>query len=288
MYTDMKRKRRRVIKMKVAYLGPQGSFSEEAAFRYFTSDDVEWHKSDSIVDVLEAVDEGKADKGIVPIENSIEGTINITADGLLTYDLFVEAELIFPVSLHLLTLKGASLDEVQEVWSIVPALAQCRDFIRESKVKSRQFDSTSAAAQAVKNQERKDVAAIASKYAAELFDLQITKSGIQDCSNNHTRFVVINKDSKNHSENSTKTLLLIAPTEDYSGVLSSILNVFTALSINLTWIESRPTKKQLGTYHFFIEAQNGLNEEKMTKAITILKAFGHDIRILGSYNTTNL
>jgi prephenate dehydratase len=288
MYTDMKRKRRRVIKMKVAYLGPQGSFSEEAAFRYFTSDDVEWHKSDSIVDVLEAVDEGKADKGIVPIENSIEGTINITADGLLTYDLFVEAELIFPVSLHLLALKGASLDEVQEVWSIVPALAQCRDFIRESKVKSRQFDSTSAAAQAVKNQERKDVAAIASKYAAELFDLQITKSGIQDCSNNHTRFVVISKDSKNHSENSTKTMLLIAPTEDYSGVLSSILNVFTALSINLTWIESRPTKKQLGTYHFFIEAQNGLNEEKMTKAITILKAFGHDIRILGSYNTTNL
>jgi prephenate dehydratase len=288
MYTDMKRKRRRVIKMKVAYLGPQGSFSEEAAFRYFTSDDVEWHKSDSIVDVLEAVDEGKADKGIVPIENSIEGTINITADGLLTYDLFVEAELIFPVSLHLLTLKGASIDEIQEVWSIVPALAQCRDFIRESKVKSRQFDSTSAAAQAVKNQERKDVAAIASKYAAELFDLQITKSGIQDCSNNHTRFVVISKGSKNHSENSTKTMLLIAPTEDYSGVLSSILNVFTALSINLTWIESRPTKKQLGTYHFFIEAQNGLNEEKMTKAITILEAFGHDIRILGSYNTTNL
>jgi prephenate dehydratase len=274
--------------MKVAYLGPQGSFSEEAAFRYFTADDIEWHKSDSIVDVLEAVGEGKADKGIVPIENSIEGTINITADGLLTYDLFVEAELIFPVSLHLLTRKGASLDEVREVWSIVPALAQCRDFIRESKVKSMQFDSTSAAAQAVKNQERKDVAAIASKYAAELFDLQITKSGIQDCSNNHTRFVVISKEPAKKSEDRTKTMLLIAPTEDYSGVLSSILNVFTALSINLTWIESRPTKKQLGTYHFFIEAQNGLHEEKMTKAITILEAFGHDIRILGNYNTTKL
>lgn len=274
--------------MKVAYLGPQGSFSEEAAFRYFTSDDIEWYKSDSIVDVLEAVGEGKADKGIVPIENSIEGTINITADGLLTYDLFVEAELIFPVSLHLLTLKGASLEDVREVWSIVPALAQCRDFIREAKVKSKQFDSTSAAAQAVKNQERKDVAAIASQYAAEVFDLQITKSGIQDCSNNHTRFVVISKEPVQQREDRTKTMMLISPTEDYSGVLSSILNVFTALSINLSWIESRPTKKQLGTYHFFIETQNGLHEEKMIKAIAILEAYGHDVRVLGSYNTTKL
>ncbi|WP_226537346.1 prephenate dehydratase [Fictibacillus halophilus] len=274
--------------MKVAYLGPQGSFSEEAAFRFFTSDDIEWYKSDSIVDVLEAVWEGKADKGIVPIENSIEGTINITADGLLTYDLFVEAELIFPVSLHLLTLKGASLEDVREVWSIVPALAQCRNFIRETKVKSRQFDSTSAAAQAVKNQDRKDVAAIASQYAAEVFDLQITKSGIQDCSNNHTRFVVISKEPVQQREDRTKTMMLISPTEDYSGVLSSILNVFTALSINLSWIESRPTKKQLGTYHFFIETQNGLHEEKMTKAIAILEAYGHDVRILGSYNTTKL
>ncbi|OOE12442.1 prephenate dehydratase [Fictibacillus arsenicus] len=274
--------------MKVAYLGPQGSFSEEAAFRCFTSDDVEWYKSDSIVDVLEAVWEGKADKGIVPIENSIEGTINITADGLLTYDLYVEAELIFPVSLHLLTLKGASLEDVNEVWSIVPALAQCRDFIREAKVKSKQFDSTSAAAQAVKNQERKDVAAIASQYAAEVFDLQITKSRIQDCSNNHTRFVVISKEPVKQREDRTKTMMLISPTSDYSGVLSSILNVFTALSINLSWIESRPTKKQLGTYHFFIETQNGLHEEKMTKAIAILEAYGHDVRVLGSYNTTKL
>ncbi|MBH0170246.1 prephenate dehydratase [Fictibacillus sp. 18YEL24] len=274
--------------MKVAYLGPQGSFSEEAAFRYFADHENEWYKSDSIVDVLEAVEEGIADKGIVPIENSIEGTINITADGLLRHDLFVEAEIIFPVSLHLLALKGAHLEEIREVWSIVPALAQCRDFIREAKVKSKHYDSTSAAAQAVNNQERKDVAAIASKYAAEVFDLEIVKSGIQDNSNNHTRFVVISKENAEIHPKNSKTMLLISPTSDYSGVLSSILNVFTALSINLTWIESRPTKKQLGTYHFFVEAQNGLHEEKMNKAITILEAFGHDVRVLGSYRTTRL
>jgi prephenate dehydratase len=180
------------------------------------------------------------------------------------------------------------LQDIREVWSIVPALAQCRDFIRHSKVKTRQFDSTSAAAQAVKNQDRTDVAAIASRYAAEVFDLQITKSAIQDNSNNHTRFVVISKKKCKQEQEQTKTMLLISPTEDYSGVLSSILNVFSALSINLSWIESRPTKKQLGTYHFFIEALNGMQDEKMKKAITILQAFGHDVRVLGSYCTTKL
>ncbi|MDR7071758.1 prephenate dehydratase [Fictibacillus barbaricus] len=272
--------------MKVAYLGPQGSFSEEAAFRYFTTELIEWVMCDSILEVIEAVGEGKAEKGIVPIENSIEGTINITADGLLTHDLFVEAEIIFPVSLHLLSLAGADIHEIREVWSIYPALAQCRDFIRQSQLKTKQFDSTSSAAQAVKNQERKDVAAIASKGAADLFHLQIAKSNIQDNSNNHTRFVVISKE--NTKQNGNKTMLLITPCQDHSGVLSSILNVFSALSINLTWIESRPTKKKLGTYHFFIETENGLHESKMKKAITILEAYEHDIRVLGSYHTTKL
>ncbi|MFC7371316.1 prephenate dehydratase [Fictibacillus iocasae] len=274
--------------MKAAYLGPQGSFSEEAAHRYFSEVNHEWLPCDSIVDVLEAVGEGAADKGIVPIENSIEGTINMTADGLLTYNLFVEAELIFPVSLHLLTKEHASLQDIREVWSIVPALAQCRELIRTNKLKTRQFDSTSSAAQAVMNQERHDVAAIASHAAAKLFGLHIAKSGIQDNENNHTRFIVVSKENNVQHQERTKTMLLISPTEDYSGVLSSILNVFTALSINLTWIESRPTKKQLGTYHFFIEAQKGMHDDRMKKAVSILQAFGHEVSVLGSYHTTKL
>jgi prephenate dehydratase len=93
---------------------------------------------------------------------------------------------------------------------------------------------------------------------------------------------------ENIKQNGNKTMLLISPCQDHSGVLSSILNVFSALSINLTWIESRPTKKQLGTYHFFIETETGLHESKMKKAISILEAFEHDIRVLGSYQTTKL
>lgn len=275
--------------MRVAYLGPQGSFSEEAAFQYFTTENVEWYMCDTILEVLEAVAELKADKGIVPIENSIEGTINITMDGLLTNNLFIVAEVIFPVSLHLLVTEGTLLNDIREVWSIPPALAQCKEYIRASKVKSRQFDSTSSAAQAVKKQRRRDIAAIASEAAARIFDLHIAKRGIQDNRENHTRFIVVsNRNENDFKQNNNKTMMLITPCEDRSGVLSSILNVFTALSINLTWIESRPTKKKLGTYRFFIEAEIGLNDTQTSKAITILKAFGHEVNVLGSYNTTLL
>jgi prephenate dehydratase len=277
------------LKVRVAYLGPQGSFSEEAAFQYFTTDNVEWYMCDTILEVLEAVGESKADKGFVPIENSIEGTINITADGLLTNDLFIEAEVIFPVSLHLLVAEGALLNDIREVWSISPALAQCKEYIRNTKVKSRQFDSTSSAAQAVKNEGRRDVAAVASENAARIFDLHIAKRNIQDNKENHTRFLVVsnNNDSKKNQK-SDKTMMVITPCEEHSGVLSSILNVFTALSINLTWIGSRPTKKKLGTYRFFIEAEIGSNDTQISKVITILKAFGHEVDVLGIYNTTLL
>lgn len=276
--------------MRVAYLGPQGSFSEEAVFRFFTTVNVKWYMCETLLEVLEAVGESKADKGFVPIENSIEGTINITADGLLANNLFIEAEVIFPVSLHLLVAEGTLLNDIREVWSISPALAQCKEYIRKSKVKSRQFDSTSSAAQAVRHEGRRDIAAIASENAARIFDLHIAKRGIQDNKENHTRFVVVSNDNDDSKQNqvSNKTMMVITPYEEHSGVLSSILNVFTALSINLTWIESRPTKKKLGTYRFFIEAENGSNDTQINKAITIFKAFGHEVNVLGSYNTTLL
>jgi len=280
------------LKVKIAYLGPQGSFSEEAACQYFTTYNTEWYMCETIIEVLEAVGENKAEKGIVPIENTIEGTINTTADGLLRNQLYIEAEVIFPVSMNLLVVEeGIQLHEIREVWSIYPVLAQCKEFIRKSKIKSKQFDSSSAAAKAVKEYGRRDIAAISSKAAAKLFNLYLAKADIQDNLENHTRFVVVSKDKENYKErdkNNNKTMLLVSPKEDHSGVLSSILNVFTALSINLTWIESRPTKKKLGTYHFFIEAESGLYETKISKAITILEAFGHDVYVLGSYQTTKL
>lgn len=276
-----------VLNVKVAYLGPQGTFSEEGAFRYFSSNKVEWLMCESILDVLDAVKEHRVDKGLVPIENSIEGTINMTADGLLMDEFFIEEEVILPVSLHLLTMKGVEPDQVEEVWSIPPALAQCRNYIRELRATSKHFNSTASVAKTLRDQARKDVGAIGSEWSARMFDLQVTKSNIQDHGENCTRFVLVGR-HENKLTKGKKTMLVVTPNEERPGLLAIILNVFSSLSINLTWIESRPTKKKLGTYRFFIETEKSLQEDSVRKAIAILETYGHDVLVLGSYNTTKL
>ncbi|GGE33711.1 prephenate dehydratase [Pullulanibacillus camelliae] len=273
--------------MKVAYLGPKGTFSEEAAFRYFESDHPDWTMCDTIFDVLEAVKNNQVDQGIVPIENTIEGTINVTIDGLLSQGLHIEGELILPIGMYLLGAKDTKLENVKEIWSIPPALSQCQDYIHDLKAVVKHFNSTASAAKAVKESGRHDVAAIASEWAGQVFGLNILDRNIQDNLVNHTRFIVMTKEQKVNA-NASKTMLVVSPGEERPGVLSVILNVFSSLAINLTWIESRPTKKKLGTYRFFIEAELGAHEMNMKKAITILETLGHHARVLGSYSTTKL
>ncbi|MBS4196939.1 prephenate dehydratase [Bacillus sp. FJAT-49870] len=274
--------------MKVAYLGPKGTFSEEAALRYFSTSASETIMYSTIFDVLEAVDEGEVDKGIVPIENAIEGTITMTTDGLVNYNVWIEGEAVLPVRLHLLTVKGARLEDIKEIWSIPPALAQCRIFTKEMKAQTKHFSSTSRAAEALGQSGRMDAGAVASELAAEIFGLDIAKRDIHDNNCNSTRFLVLSKTPNGNIHETDKSMLLITPTEDRPGLLAIILNVFSSLNINLSWIESRPTKKKLGTYRFFIEAALGVHDANLKKAVTILEAYGHEVRVLGSYKTTKL
>ncbi|WP_082360862.1 prephenate dehydratase [Bacillus sp. FJAT-28004] len=270
--------------IKVAYLGPKGTFSEEAAHQYF-ADSTEWVMHESILDVLEAVHSEEVDKCIVPIENSIAGNIHMTIDGLLMYNLHIEADLVFTVSLHLIGNPEADINEITTVRSINPAINQCREFIKRNHLKTEYTDSTAKAAQSIK--ESLTVAAIASKSVAEQYRLKILDSEIQDHSANHTRFIVVSKKMPSGKEQ-MKTMLLITPNNEFPGVLSSILNVFSALGINLTWIESRPTGKQLGTYRFLIETEMVQDEPRMNKAMKIFETFGHQVHIVGSYSTTIL
>lgn len=271
--------------MRISYLGPQGTFSEEAAIHYFQDQNIDWQMCESILDVLEAVNEEIADKGIVPIENSIEGTINTTVDGIIANNLYIVGEVILPISLHLLTFGEIELKEIKEIWSMQPALDQCKDFIKKTKAKRVQFQSTAYAAEALLQAKRTDAAALASEWAAKTFGLHIAKRNLQDNLENQTRFVVVTKKQIDTTQSLKKTMLLISPNNEYPGLLSSILNVFSALSINLTWIESRPTKQKLGSYKFFLETDAGISEERMKKAIKILETFEHHVHILGSYDT---
>ncbi|MFD1706485.1 prephenate dehydratase [Siminovitchia sediminis] len=273
--------------MKVAYLGPKGTFSEEAALRFFPPENRELVMYDGIVDVLEAVAEREVNKGIVPIENAIEGTITMTTDGLINYDVWVEGEAVLPIALHLLTVEGAEADHIREVWSIGPALAQCRDFTRKLQVKTKHYSSTANAAESLVKSNNKNAGAIASELAAKTFGLEIAKRNIQDFEGNSTRFLIVTNE-KPEVIQASKSMLLITPGEDRPGLLAIILNIFSSLDINLTWIESRPTKKKLGTYRFFVQAEMGIQEVNMQKAVSILRTYGHDVRVLGSFDETKL
>lgn len=268
--------------MKVGYLGPKGTFSEEAAYLYFENMDVEYVSFPTILDIFDDMDNDAIDKAVVPIENTIEGPINMTIDSLAEYgDFFVQGELVLPVSQNLLGNSDASIEQIQEVWSISPAIAQCRKFIKNLRANVRLFDSTASAAVAVKESGRKDVGAIASAWAAKQMGLQILADNIQDTEVNHTRFIIVKK-GKELNVNSSKTMLLIVPNAEYAGSLVNILHVFASLNINLTWIESRPTKTKLGTYQFYLDAESGVHEDRMAKALAILDILGHQVRILGS------
>jgi len=269
----------------VGYLGPRGTFSEEAATRYYRNQHVSLRSFSTLYDVLEEVQSQSIDTAVVPIENTIEGPINMTLDSLSeSTDLFVQGEIILSVSQQLLGLPGTTLEQIQEVWSIPPAIAQCRKFIRGLGARIAHYDSTAAAAAALKQADRHDVGAIASEWAARQIGLQILAPHIQDTAENHTRFVVVTRGEKVLPD-VHKTMLLIAPNEEHVGLLASIVYIFAALNVNLTWIESRPTKTRLGTYQFYLDAEAPLYDERMQKAITILRTLGHFVRVLGSYGT---
>lgn len=271
--------------MRVGYLGPKGTFSEEAAARCFRKQDVELVAFPTIIDVLEEVQSGTIDKAVVPIENTFEGSITMSVDSLAASpDLFVQGEIIMAISQHLLGLEQVNFAEIKEVWSIPPALAQCRQFIRRHNLITKHFDSTVSAAREVKKQGRTDVGAIASEWAAKQEGLKIIKSNIQDSAENHTRFVVVTKGQQLLAE-PQKTMLLIIPSQEQIGVLSNIAHVFATLNLNLSWIESRPTKTRLGTYQFYLDVEAGMEDVRMTKALAILRILDNNVRILGSYVT---
>lgn len=274
---------------KIAFLGPLGTFSEEAARKAFVNEPTaDFIPYTSIQDVLEATQNGEADVSVVPVENSVEGTVNVTLDWLAHEgDLVVIGEQIVPVSQNLIGLPDAQLTDIHHVSSHPQALAQCRGYLRSLKeVLTHSTDSTAGAIEQVANQGNPSYAAIGTAFAAHRYGLKIIASNIQDFADNTTRFFVVtqaNKYALTIEDHPYKTSLLITLSKDHTGALVYILNVFSAVGINLTRIESRPTRKSLGSYWFFVDIEGHKLEEKVRRAIQAIGTFGHEVRILGSY-----
>ncbi|WP_051273662.1 prephenate dehydratase [Desulfotruncus alcoholivorax] len=268
---------------KLGYLGPEGTYSHTVALRYAAGHGCEPVCCYSLSSVFQQIGDGLLDMGVVPVENSTEGSVGETLDLLLSCEgIYVNAELLLPVRHHLLARPGAVLDGIEKVYSHPQALAQCRRFIAEHLPGAQLVEaaSTAAAALAVANGPPA-VAAIGSENAAAAYELELLSSDIQSNNDNVTRFFVISKDKMNLTVPS-KTSLALAVL-DQPGALSRILREFSLRAINLTRIESRPAGSKLGDYIFFIDLAGRVDDPVVAEAIEAINDNTLWMKFLGCY-----
>jgi len=271
---------------RIGFLGPHGTFTEQALLSQTDLAPAELVPIDTIDEVLRTVDRGEADYGFVAIENAIEGTVNITLDTLaFELDLLIQREVLLDIHMNLMAVPGTTLADVGEIWSIPVATAQVRGFLRENLpgVNIKASNSTAEAAQTLGETKAVGVAAIAPALAAELYGLEIIAPDIEDHKGNQTRFVVVTKAGLARPTGHDKTSLVIYQRSDTPGSLLSILQEFAARSINLTKLESRPTKTSLGDYCFIIDLEGHVVDEVVADCLRNLKMKQAEVKFLGSY-----
>ncbi len=270
----------------VAFLGPAGTFTEQALRRRDDLRAADHLACISMVDVLYKVAEGEADYGVVPIENAIEGTVNATIDTLaFDLDLHIHDELLEPVRMNLLARRGATVDAIDTVLSIPVATAQCRTWLRKHLPIAEYVtaNSTAAAASSVAHETTLATAAIGNDRAAEVYGLEILAADIEDHPENQTRFIVVARDGVPAPTGHDKTSIVVFQQADKPGSLLAILQEFAARSINLSLLLSRPTKKSLGDYCFVLEMHGHVSDPVVADCLRSIKATQADVKFLGSF-----
>lgn len=262
----------------IAYLGPRASFSHLAALKKFGSM-VEYFSCDNISDIFSEVEKDNADYGVVPIENSIEGAISHTLDMLVDSDLKICSQLMLNISLNLLSRHDKS--NIEKIYSNPAVFGQCRIWLESNLPKTNliEVSSTTKAAQIVSKE--KNSACIASLLAADIYDLKIIAKEIEDSPHNITRFFVIGKFEAEPTR-SDKTSIVFS-IKDKIGALHDMLLPFKNNDINLTKIESRPSKKRVWEYFFFIDMVGHAKDKNVKKALDVLEEKTKFLKILGSY-----
>ncbi|MCM1985914.1 prephenate dehydratase [Methanococcoides seepicolus] len=278
--------------MIIGVLGPAGSYSEKAAKGWISKESKTEGTSlvyyDDINDTFASVINGDSDIGIIPIENSIEGSVGITLDLLLESDMTIIGEIVVPIK-HCLLSKG-EMKDIKIIMSHPQALAQCSKFIRKhfKKAEIRTTGSTSHAAKLAN--EFCEMAAIASKESAREYGLKVLVPNIQDWEKNHTRFIVIKQGKWQEDEacipknDTCKTSIIADIDEDRPGSLYEIIGEFAKRDINLTRIESRPSKRSLGDYLFYIDIEGSTGDAVIKDALYYINSKVSMLKVLGSYN----
>jgi prephenate dehydratase len=270
---------------KISYLGPEGTFSQEALLKYSAGlTGLTLIPLPTIIEVIKSIDRGDAEEGVVPIENSIEGSVNITQD-ILTFESEAKIirELTLPIKHNLIAKKGIKINKIKKVISHPHATAQCRMFL-SANLPEAEIIAANSTAEAVKKLTEldPDTAAIGTKIAARLYNLDIIADDIEDSKANKTRFIFVGNYIPAKS-GFDKTSIVCFLKKDKPGSLFNILKEFADRNINLTKIESRPARKDIGDYVFMIDMEGPIHDKVVYDAIESLRRDVYMIKILGSY-----
>jgi len=274
---------------RIAFLGPVGTYSEQALLGQADLASAVAVPMSSFGEVLRATEDGEVDYAFVAIENAIEGTVNATQDALVfDADLFIQREVVLPIHLDLMARPGVTLTDITHVMSYPHALAQCRHFVARELpgATPEAANSTAEAARfvATSDDERaRTGAAIGPRRAAEVYGLEILARAIEDHPDNATRFLLITRDLIPAATGHDKSSIVVFQRSDEPGSLLSILHEFADRGINLTKLESRPTRRGLGDYCFLIDFEGHIEDELVADALRSLRARQADVKFLGSY-----
>jgi len=264
--------------LRIAYMGPEATFSHLASLKKFGSS-VGHVACDNVAEVFSKVEGGDCDYGVVPIENSIEGVVTHTMDMLVESDLKICSQVLLDVTHQLMS--KVALSQVKEIYSHPQVLGQCRQWLMKNMPKAHLIPvvSTTKAAQMVAN--KKNAACIASEVAASLYGLTILKKNIQDSAHNITRFLVIS--TMDVPPTGSDRTSLVFSIKDKVGALHAMLTPFMKHKINLTKIESRPSKKKAWDYYFFVDCEGHQSDPQVARALAQLEGMCKFLKILGSY-----
>lgn len=272
----------------IYYLGPDGSNAQNAMQKFITVFNINAKNKvpvKSIKNTIESIKKDYSSFGVLPIENSIEGIVRETIDNFLKVndpEIRIQAELSLPIK-HLLLSKNKNTNEIEKIYSHPQALAQCSNYLHKNfpNAELKEVSSTSYAAEKVANSEDNTIAAIANETCAEIFNLNILSDDLNDEKDNTTRFFIIGREKL--QKNGTGKTSLTLSTKNEAGALCNVLEIFKAHNINLSYLDSRPSKRHLGEYIFLMELEGYEEDYNIKMAIEELMSYVDYIKILGSF-----
>jgi len=268
---------------RISFQGERGAYSEAASVLFF-EDEIETIPCSTFANALKNTENDASDYSILPVENSLEGSVGESNDLLLSTKLHVTGEVYHRI--HHCLIGTGSIGDIDTVYSHPQALGQCRQFIQENSLKTIPSYDTAGSVKIIKDLNKNNVACIASKDAAEIFDVPIIQEGIEDNANNYTRFLIFSKEKSNTTENSKTSIIFSIKHE--SGALYQIINEFYQQKINLTKIESRPNKNTAWEYNFYVDFEGHQDDSTIKDVLQKLRDNTTFLKILGSYPIAKL